>query len=181
MDEIDCYSDVVANVFDTEEFSNELYKVAIDTAINRFETVESWISEQELLDFVQKLFQKSNAMHQEAVKREMQSCRSKTCVLKVDVIRAENLASKDSDELSDPFCVVSVLPTSQFVDLNNGKYNTKKTKIIDDNLNPVWNEHKEFVLNRDEISKSYFQLQVWDYDGANDNKKKTKGLKGLTR
>jgi len=181
MDEIPCYSEAVAKLFDTEEFLSELYKVAIDTAINRLESSESWISRNELLDFVQKLFQQSNEKHQEAVKLETHSNASNACLLKVDVIKAENLASKDSDGLSDPFCAIAVVPTSQFVDLKSGKYVTKKTKIINDSLNPEWNESFEITLHREEISRSCFQLQVWDYDGADDEKKKTKGLKILTK
>ena len=175
------YSDVVAQVFETEKFSNELHRIAIDTVINRLDAAANEVSEHELLRFIQKLFDKSNDEHQNVVKCETQNSRSNTCLLKVEVVKGENLASKDYDGLSDPFCVVAVVPTSKYVDLQEERYISRKTNIVDSSLNPEWNESLELVLNRNEISNSFVQLQVWDYDGANNNKKKVKGIKGFTR
>ena len=174
------YSDIVAQVFETEKFSDELHRIAIDTVINRLDSTKSKVAQHELLRFIQKLFDKSNDEHQNVVKCETQNSRSNTCLLKVEVVKGENLASKDYDGLSDPFCVVAVVPTSKYVDLQEKKYSSRTTKIAS-SLNPEWNENVEFVLNRNEISNSYVQLQVWDYDGANNNKKKVKGIKGFTR
>eukprot|EP01121_Diplochlamys_sp_Union-15-3_P018635 TRINITY_DN6832_c0_g1_i2.p1 TRINITY_DN6832_c0_g1~~TRINITY_DN6832_c0_g1_i2.p1 ORF type:complete len:162 (-),score=29.57 TRINITY_DN6832_c0_g1_i2:78-563(-) len=48
-------------------------------------------------------------------------------LLKLTVVKARNLAPKDSSGKSDPFCVVRV-----------GKTRKRKTSVIRQNLNPEW-------------------------------------------
>ena len=176
------YSDLVAHTFKTEEFNNELYKAAIDVAVNRLESQEGDISEQNLLQYLQNLFQVSEDIQREAIKQEYQASLSDDCLLKVLVQKAENLAIKDVDGSSDPYCLLSVVPTSQYANLKNGKYSAKKTKVIHSTLNPEWNEGFEISLTRTEVNKSYFQIQLWDYDGETaGGAKKVKGVKGMKR
>ena len=46
----------------------------------------------------------------------------------IKIVKANNLVNADIFDLSDPFCVVKVGEQSQ------------KTKVIDNNLNPIWEE-----------------------------------------
>eukprot|EP01129_Flabellula_baltica_P007914 TRINITY_DN310_c0_g1_i2.p1 TRINITY_DN310_c0_g1~~TRINITY_DN310_c0_g1_i2.p1 ORF type:complete len:1279 (-),score=344.19 TRINITY_DN310_c0_g1_i2:4-3840(-) len=65
------------------------------------------------------------------------------------IVQAEDLAAKDSNGLSDPYCVV--------------KYKSKeyKTSVIDETLNPTWNE--SFKLEFTDFEE-VIQLDVWDKD-----------------
>jgi len=69
--------------------------------------------------------------------------------LTIKVLRARELAAKDSNGLSDPYCA-----------FNFGK-STAKTKIIFKNLNPVWNEHFTFDITPETLE---IVLDMWDYD-----------------
>eukprot|EP01119_Soliformovum_irregulare_P019013 TRINITY_DN593_c0_g1_i4.p1 TRINITY_DN593_c0_g1~~TRINITY_DN593_c0_g1_i4.p1 ORF type:complete len:657 (-),score=175.68 TRINITY_DN593_c0_g1_i4:386-2356(-) len=71
----------------------------------------------------------------------------------VSVLAARNLASKDTNGLSDPY-----------VKLTLG-HKSKKTKIIKKELNPVFNEDFEFALDGD----SELCVTVWDWDRLSSN------------
>ena len=175
------YKDIVADVLETEKFEDELYKSMIDVAINRLESQSNEISEGVLLQYIQNLFKVPSEKHRQAVNTEYKNSRSETCLLKVYVEKAENVASKDVDGSSDPYCMVSVVSTSQMVNLKNGKYSPKRTKVQHSTLNPEWKEYLEVIFPREDVNKSYFQLQMWDYDGESDTVKKVKGVKGVKR
>ena len=175
------YHQLIAEKLKDQNFNDELYKAAIDVAVNRLESQESDISENELLRFVKDLFEVRESTHNEAVKKLYKEDLSDTCSLKILVIKAENLASKDVDGSSDPYCLVSVVPTSQYANLKNGKFPSQKTKVINSSLNPEWNESIELLISRENVNKSYFQIQVWDYDGDDGTTKKVRGMKGMKR
>ncbi|KAK9728924.1 phosphatidylserine decarboxylase [Basidiobolus ranarum] len=71
--------------------------------------------------------------------------------LKIQVIRARNLAPKDSNGLSDPFVVVK---------LQNKK---KTTKVIPKTLEPTWDTTFEFKINMRNPPK-FIQVVCWDND-----------------
>ncbi|KAK9753273.1 phosphatidylserine decarboxylase, partial [Basidiobolus ranarum] len=71
--------------------------------------------------------------------------------LKIQVIRARNLAPKDSNGLSDPFVVVK---------LQNKK---KTTKVVPKSLNPTWDTTFEFKINMRNPPK-FIQVVCWDND-----------------
>ena len=75
-------------------------------------------------------------------------------VLRIAVRGARNLANKDTFGKSDPYCVTVVGSTSF------------KTKVVEDNLNPVWNEFYELpIYNPAGMSVDFF---LFDEDVNND-------------
>jgi len=81
-------------------------------------------------------------------------------VLTVHVWEGINLASKDSNGLSDPYCVVSVIPTS--------KPSKAKTKVKKETLNPTWQEVFNFKLEHWESSVLKIECLDWDRFGSPD-------------
>ncbi|VDN02827.1 unnamed protein product [Thelazia callipaeda] len=75
-------------------------------------------------------------------------------VLRLEVVEARNLENRDfkftKRMASDPYCQIQV--GSQF----------SKTRIINNNLNPVWNEYFEFVV--DQANGQKLRLELFDYD-----------------
>eukprot|EP00123_Amoebidium_parasiticum_P016074 comp23277_c0_seq2/m.38109 comp23277_c0_seq2/g.38109 ORF comp23277_c0_seq2/g.38109 comp23277_c0_seq2/m.38109 type:complete len:1219 (-) comp23277_c0_seq2:650-4306(-) len=77
----------------------------------------------------------------------------------VGVLRARNLAAKDKDTgKSDPYCIVEC----------NGE--ARQTRVIECELNPVWQEACNFVIKaKDEGKPLGFKLAVWDKDEVQDD------------
>jgi Ca2+-dependent lipid-binding protein len=67
--------------------------------------------------------------------------------LSVTVVRANNLINADLVGKSDPYVVLYVRPMFKV-----------KTKVIDDNLNPEWNETFEVIVEDKETQ--YLVLEV---------------------
>lgn len=70
----------------------------------------------------------------------------------IEILQGRNLASKDSNGLSDPFCKILV-----------GDTVVKKTKVIPRSLNPSW-EGEVVTLGRKKASSGPVMLEVWDHD-----------------
>jgi len=64
---------------------------------------------------------------------------------------------------SDPYVKVILL-------INGKKVRKKKTSVISNTLNPIYNESLEFDLTDEELAKADFIFKVIDYDrvGSND-------------
>jgi len=77
----------------------------------------------------------------------------RTFTLFVEVIEARNLTNKDSVGLSDPFCVLKLISHER-------KSQKQKTKVIENNLNPVWKETMWFEVTPED---SLF-VHCWDRD-----------------
>ncbi|VDM12278.1 unnamed protein product, partial [Wuchereria bancrofti] len=80
-------------------------------------------------------------------------------VLRLKIVEARNLENRDikftKNMASDPYCQIHV--GSQFY----------RTKTIDNNLNPVWNEYFEFVV--DQANGQKLRMELFDYDkGSSD-------------
>ncbi|KAL5112079.1 Double C2-like domain-containing protein beta [Taenia crassiceps] len=78
------------------------------------------------------------------------------CELHVRVHNAKNLIAMDANGLSDPFVVCQLLPTAgkQF-----------RTRMIPQNLNPIWNETFTFAgLDNRKLEKKVLRLAVLDAD-----------------
>uniref|UniRef100_A0A0R3RWY1 C2 domain-containing protein n=1 Tax=Elaeophora elaphi TaxID=1147741 RepID=A0A0R3RWY1_9BILA len=75
-------------------------------------------------------------------------------VLRLKIVEAKNLENRDikftRNMASDPYCQIQV--GSQF----------HRTKTIDDDLNPVWNEYFEFVV--DQAHGQKLRIELFDYD-----------------
>ncbi|RZC86519.1 hypothetical protein C5167_028047, partial [Papaver somniferum] len=74
--------------------------------------------------------------------------------LEVKLIQAKELTNKDVIGKSDPFAVLYIRP------LRN---RMKTSKTIKNQLNPVWNEHYEFIVE-DETTQNLV-VKVFDDDG----------------
>lgn len=77
--------------------------------------------------------------------------------LKLNVIEAKELRAADIGLSSDPYCEISIVDKEQ-------KF---KTKVIEKNLNPVWNE--EFIIPIDNQETDALSIQVLDEDAGKDD------------
>ncbi|CAI9770292.1 unnamed protein product [Fraxinus pennsylvanica] len=77
--------------------------------------------------------------------------------LTVTVLRANNLKNKELIGKSDPYVVVYIRPLFKV-----------KTKVIDNNLNPVWNEKFELIVE-DKETQSLI-VEVFDKDVGQDER-----------
>ncbi|XP_072959348.1 calcium-dependent lipid-binding protein-like [Typha angustifolia] len=78
--------------------------------------------------------------------------------LSVTVVKANDLKNKEYIGKSDPYVVVYVRPMFKV-----------KTKVIDDNLNPEWNETFELIAEDKETQSLFFE--VYDEDQLKQDKK----------
>ncbi|KAH8358960.1 hypothetical protein KR093_003577 [Drosophila rubida] len=129
-----------------------------------------------MIEFAQEVFKISNSTHQEiseiARNKEPPKIR-----LNVEIIKAENLLSKDSNGLSDPFVTL-------FLESNSShRYNSS---VKTSTLNPIWEEHFSLPItegHREEV----LIIEVWDFDAAETVKEKVnkildvKGVRGLSK
>ncbi|KAI4337298.1 hypothetical protein L6164_015731 [Bauhinia variegata] len=74
--------------------------------------------------------------------------------LEVKLVQAKDLMNKDLIGKSDPFAVLFVRPLRD---------RTQTSKTINNQLNPVWNEHFEFVV--EDISTQHLTIRVFDDEG----------------
>ncbi|XP_016556760.1 synaptotagmin-5 isoform X2 [Capsicum annuum] len=77
-----------------------------------------------------------------------------TGVLEVKLVQAKELTNKDVIGKSDPFAELYVRPIRD---------RTKKSKTINNQLNPVWNEHFEFVVE-DPLTQ-HLVIKIYDDEG----------------
>ncbi|CAL0324541.1 unnamed protein product [Lupinus luteus] len=77
--------------------------------------------------------------------------------LTVTIVKANDLKNKEMIGKSDPYVVVHIRPLFKF-----------KTKVIDDNLNPVWNETFSLIAEDKETQSLIFE--VFDKDIGQDKK-----------
>ncbi|OEL22432.1 Synaptotagmin-5 [Dichanthelium oligosanthes] len=78
--------------------------------------------------------------------------------LTVTVVRAESLKNKELIGKSDPYVVLFIRPMFK-----------EKTSVIDDNLNPQWNETFELIAEDKETQ--YLILEVFDEDKMKQDKR----------
>ncbi|XP_070038702.1 synaptotagmin-5-like [Nicotiana tomentosiformis] len=75
-------------------------------------------------------------------------------ILQVKLIEAKELTNKDIIGKSDPFVELFIRPLRD---------RTKTSKVIDNCLNPIWNEHFEFIV--EDISTQHLTIRVYDDEG----------------
>ncbi|KAL0311755.1 UNVERIFIED_CONTAM: Synaptotagmin-4 [Sesamum radiatum] len=75
-------------------------------------------------------------------------------VLEVKLIEAQELTNKDVIGKSDPFAQIFVRPL---------RAKTKTSKVIDNDINPIWNEHFEFEVE-DELTQ-HLTVRIYDDEG----------------
>ncbi|KAL2228847.1 UNVERIFIED_CONTAM: Synaptotagmin-5 [Sesamum indicum] len=74
--------------------------------------------------------------------------------LEVKLVQAKELTNKDIIGKSDPFAVLYVRPLRDRM---------KKSRTINNQLNPVWNEHFEFVI--EDASTQHLVVKIYDDEG----------------
>ncbi|KAK4401288.1 Synaptotagmin-4 [Sesamum angolense] len=74
--------------------------------------------------------------------------------LEVKLIEAKELSNKDIIGKSDPFAELFVRPLRDRI---------KTSKTINNQTNPIWNEHFEFVV--DDVSTQHLTIRVYDDEG----------------
>nr|KYP70195.1 Extended synaptotagmin-3 [Cajanus cajan] len=75
-------------------------------------------------------------------------------ILEVKLVQAKNLSNKDVIGKSDPYAVVFVRPLRD---------RTKTSKIINNQLNPIWNENFEFII--EDASTQHLTVRIFDDEG----------------
>ncbi|KAG5564341.1 hypothetical protein RHGRI_000514 [Rhododendron griersonianum] len=75
-------------------------------------------------------------------------------VLEVKLVQAKELTNKDIIGKSDPFAVLYIRPLPDRM---------KTSKIIGNQLNPVWNEHFEFIV--EDVSTQHLVIKIFDDEG----------------
>ncbi|XP_038890283.1 synaptotagmin-5-like [Benincasa hispida] len=75
-------------------------------------------------------------------------------ILEVKLVQAKELTNKDVIGKSDPYAVLYIRPLRDRM---------KTSKIINNDLNPVWNEHFEFVV--EDESTQHLVVKVYDDEG----------------
>lgn len=74
--------------------------------------------------------------------------------LEVKLVQAKGLTNKDMIGKSDPYAVLFVRPLPE---------KTKKSKTINNDLNPIWNEHFEFIV--EDESTQHLVVRIYDDEG----------------
>ncbi|KRF80897.1 uncharacterized protein Dvir_GJ14122, isoform E [Drosophila virilis] len=166
------------NVFDTTICMNieDLYEEVLFEIYNNIGCETSDVGTKSLVEFAQDVFKIPNSTHLEiseiARMKEPPNLR-----LNVEVIKAENLLSKDSNGLSDPFVTL-------YLESNSSHRYNSSVKMS--TLNPIWEEHFSLPIiegPREEV----LIIEVWDFDAAETIKDKfnklldVKGVKGLSK
>ncbi|KAK8682972.1 hypothetical protein V6N13_039048 [Hibiscus sabdariffa] len=74
--------------------------------------------------------------------------------LEVKLVQARDLTNKDIIGKSDPYAVLYVRPLPD---------KTKKSKTINNELNPIWNEHYEFII--EDVTTQHLVVRIYDDEG----------------
>ncbi|KAJ0090644.1 hypothetical protein Patl1_12498 [Pistacia atlantica] len=75
--------------------------------------------------------------------------------LDVKLVQAKELTNKDFIGKSDPFAVIFVRPLRD---------RTKTSKVVDNQLHPIWNEHFEFVV--EDPMTQHLTVRIFDDEGG---------------
>ena len=183
-DNLDEYKDqTLRDLLEDDNFKTSVHQQAVTAVLNRLEAHSKDFDSSQLQGFIKELFNFTADKQKASFDEVSVSHLAQECRVKVTVLKAENLAAKDSDGTSDPYCILSVVEGDNFDQQlfeGKGKYPTKKSSPKNSDLNPEWNETFEFKITRENVANCSLQVQIWDLDDAT-TKKKIKGLKGMGR
>lgn len=76
-------------------------------------------------------------------------------ILQVKLVQAKELLNKDLIGKSDPFAVLYIRPL---------RARMKKSKTINNELNPIWNEHFEFEV--EDVATQHLTVKIYDEEGV---------------
>ncbi|XP_020817784.1 protein unc-13 homolog 4B isoform X2 [Drosophila serrata] len=170
--------DISASVLDSAPVMNvtDLYEEILFEIYNNIGCENNDECTGSLVEFVQDAFKIPNSTHLE-ISEAARLKEPPNVRLNVEIIKAENLLSKDSNGLSDPFVTL-------YLESNGShRYNSSVKPAT---LNPIWEEHFSLPIAenaRDEV----LIVEVWDFDAAETVKEKVnkildvKGVKGLSK
>ena len=94
----------------------------------------------------------SKAFEGEIITDEKKLLPSDNWEINIHLLKASNLPSADSNGLSDPYCVFTILNTK----------NSVKSRRIDKSLNPVWDE--KFRIPVQSLNSDILRIEVIDWD-----------------
>jgi hypothetical protein len=72
--------------------------------------------------------------------------------INIHLHNASNLPSSDSNGLSDPYCLFTILNTKI----------TAKSKIIEKSINPIWDE--QFRIPIQSLNSDILRIEIFDWD-----------------
>lgn len=78
--------------------------------------------------------------------------------LEVKLVQAKDLTNKDLIGKSDPFATLYIRPLPD---------KTKRSKTINNDLNPIWNEHFEFIV--EDADTQSVTVKIYDDDGIQES------------
>ncbi|XP_053963719.1 protein unc-13 homolog 4B isoform X1 [Anastrepha ludens] len=154
----------------------DLYEEILFQICNHFGCETNDVCSENLMKFVQEVFKISDTKHDEIAKLAMQKEPPKLR-LNVEVIKAENLLSKDANGFSDPFATLYLESNATH------RYNSS---VKHTTLNPIWEEHFSLPIT-DNPKDEVLIVEIWDFDAAETVKEKVnklfdvKGVKGLSK
>ncbi|XP_032726487.1 protein unc-13 homolog D isoform X2 [Lontra canadensis] len=169
-----------------------LYEEALYTVLHRLGQPEpSHVREaSELLLYLQEAFHMEPEEHRQMLQR-VQKLEKPIFCLKATVKQAKGILGKDVSGFSDPYCLLGI---EQGVSVQGGspgsrrrqkavvrhtipEEQTHRTQVIEQTLNPVWEE--TFILEFEDISSSSFHLDMWDMDTVESVRQKLGELTDL--
>ncbi|KAH9315135.1 hypothetical protein KI387_023762, partial [Taxus chinensis] len=78
-------------------------------------------------------------------------------ILQVKLVQAKDLLNKDLIGKSDPFAVLHIRPLRERI---------KKSKTINNQLNPIWNEH--FEIEVEDVATQHLTVKIYDEEGVQE-------------
>ncbi|KAM4631580.1 BAI1-associated protein 3 [Discoglossus pictus] len=166
-------------------------------------------SEEELFNYLQKVFGMSKSEH-DVIYLRVKESKAPIYALKITVVQARNLLAKDANGFSDPYCMLGIMimqSSKETEEKKERKFSFRKkkdkmekrssirevlpakyiqvTEVKSNTLNPVWNEN--FLFEIDDIFTDQLHLDIWDHDDdvsvADACKKlnEVSGFKGMGR
>ncbi|XP_033630994.1 protein unc-13 homolog D-like [Asterias rubens] len=190
----------------------DLYRVLVSVVYFRLGSVDQpFPAEQELYSYLHEMFNSHVSINEHnsmvlTVSKETHPDN----ILLVTIIEASHLVGKDINGLSDPFCVMGILPNGDskkpFVTApktpnvkcpphhskdkdkhqHHSAQDLQSTTIIKEQLNPKWNENFRFHLDCAKAN-GWFHLDVWDHDEETSvlevvkKSGEVQGIKGVKR
>ncbi|XP_069849089.1 protein unc-13 homolog D isoform X5 [Dipodomys merriami] len=169
-----------------------LYEEALYTVLHRVGHPEPnhVIQASELLQYLQEAFQVPPEEHQQILQRVKELEKPIFC-LKATVKQAKGILGKDVSGFSDPYCLLGIEQGTGMPGGSPGARRRQKavvrhtipeeqthhTRVINQTLNPVWEE--TFILEFNDIANASFHLDMWDLDTVESVRQKLGELTDL--
>ncbi|XP_074870572.1 protein unc-13 homolog D [Carettochelys insculpta] len=175
---------------------NLLYEEVLYTILHRLGKPEAnhVADTDELYEYVQKAFGMDPEEH-DVILQRVQELEKPIFCLKVTVKQAKDILGKDVSGFSDPYCLLGIESKRPEPSRDSSSHQeskkrlkavvknmipedqTHRTQVINQTLNPVWNE--TFVLEFDDEANSSFHLDMWDLDAVESVRQKLGELTDL--